>query len=181
MPRSGVCFAARFVWMKINKRFSPDAFQTLRFFCSGQSIKADYKLQITRLQQVCQDPRVDGHNFPFPWNHTLSLLDPYINYMLVYFYSLFALSPGVLNALWKDFTFAKYIFSILRSKHFQPADNIPNDLSRNLFLNNANLPLRYTVNFLTGPAQKISWKNVNTLIMAKLSTIKGWCAVRIAA
>ena len=33
--RGSLCFAARFVWMKVNTRFIPNAFQTLRFFCSG--------------------------------------------------------------------------------------------------------------------------------------------------
>ena len=117
--------------------FRPDSMEKWIFKTYRPGLCFKYKLQITCRQQVCQDPRVAGHNFPFPWKHTLSLLDPYINYMLVYFYSLFALSPGVLNALWKVFTLAEYIFSILSSTHFQPADNIPNDLSRNLFLNNA--------------------------------------------
>ena len=39
--RDGSCFAARCIWRKVNTRFIPDAFQTLRFFCSGQSINAD--------------------------------------------------------------------------------------------------------------------------------------------
>ena len=38
--RDGLCFAARVDWRKVNTRFIPDAFQTLRFFCSGQDIKA---------------------------------------------------------------------------------------------------------------------------------------------
>ena len=33
--RDGLCFAARFVWKKVNTRFIPNAFKTLRFFCSG--------------------------------------------------------------------------------------------------------------------------------------------------
>ena len=41
---SGLCFAARFVWMKENTRFSPNAFQTLRFFCSGRDTKAYWQL-----------------------------------------------------------------------------------------------------------------------------------------
>ena len=36
--RDGLCFAARFVWKKVNTRFIPNAFQTLRFFCSGQDM-----------------------------------------------------------------------------------------------------------------------------------------------
>ena len=38
--RDCLCFAARFLWKKVNTQFIPDAFQTLRFFCSGQDIKA---------------------------------------------------------------------------------------------------------------------------------------------
>ena len=37
--RDCLCFAARFVWKKVNTRFIPGAFQTLRFFCSGQDIR----------------------------------------------------------------------------------------------------------------------------------------------
>ena len=40
--RDCLCFAARFLWKKVNTHVIPDAFQTLRFFCSWRVAKANW-------------------------------------------------------------------------------------------------------------------------------------------
>ena len=70
--RDCLCFAARFLWKKVNTHVIPDAFQTLRFFCSGQDTKANWqKLRPPRFE----DCFIHSHFHTFTFSHWRPLVE----------------------------------------------------------------------------------------------------------